>query len=145
MSSLAAVKAEKISIIGVRIINAAIDHPSDGLFTDIKGFKTDVAFTTGFNLEDKLARAELLIKVETDSEQTEKGSCRYDIHFIYKIDNLKELVSMTNKGLEVSQSLQNTLASISYSTARGMLINRFQNTVFQDFILPIMNPDQLID
>lgn len=145
MSSLGAVKAEKISIIGVRIISAAIDHPSDGLFLDIKGFKTDVAFTTGFNLEDKLARAELEIKVETDSEQAEKGRCRYNIHFIYKIDNLDELVSMTADGLDVSQSLQNTLASVSYSTARGMLINRLQNTVFQDFILPVMNPDQLIN
>lgn len=144
MSSFGTVDGEKISIKGVRIIRASIDHPSDGMFLSVKGFKTDVAFKTAFNLDDKLAKAELEVRIETDSDFSEMGTCEYNIHFIFHVDNLNQLVKLENDELIVSASLQNTLASVSYSTTRGMLLDRLQNTVFQDFILPVINPGKLI-
>jgi hypothetical protein len=41
--------------------------------------------------------------------------------------------------------LGNALSAITYSTARGILLTRLQGTAFQDFILPIINPNNLLN
>jgi hypothetical protein len=42
-------------------------------------------------------------------------------------------------------SLGNALASITYSTSRGILMTRFQGTALSDFILPVINPNNLLE
>jgi len=42
------------------------------------------------------------------------------------------------------RSLANAIASISYSTARGIIVSRFQGTALCDFILPVISPNDLL-
>jgi hypothetical protein len=144
MSSFGIVDPTKIALRKVKIAKAIIEHPDDSMPIEIKGFKTDVAFKTALNLEDKLVKTELELKIETDSEGSASAICNYYIHFIFYISNLNDLAKIENNALIVSKSLHSTLASVSYSTARGMLLDRLQNTVFEDFILPIVNSNNLI-
>lgn len=145
MNEFGRVEADKIQMLHVRIVKASVEHPVESDFTPLKGFGTDMSYKGGFNLTDKRVRAELEIKVKTDSEQSNEATGFFNLHFYYQVDNLDELSRMNNEVLEVSGDLQSTLASISYSTARGILLTRFQGTIFQDFYLPIIQPSRLLE
>jgi hypothetical protein len=41
--------------------------------------------------------------------------------------------------------LGNALASITYSTTRGILMTGFQGTALCNFILPVKDPDELLN
>jgi hypothetical protein len=48
------------------------------------------------------------------------------------------------KHLEIHSGLANAIASISYSTARGIILSRFQGTALREFILPVIDPNSLL-
>ncbi|MNY64312.1 hypothetical protein D3C86_2014030 [compost metagenome] len=47
--------------------------------------------------------------------------------------------------ITIHPALGNALASITYSTSRGILMTRFQGTVLSDFILPVIDPNSLLE
>ncbi len=145
MSDFGRVEAEQIVLLEVMIVKALVEHPDGHRFVDVKGFQFDMSYASSINLAEKLVKAELYIQVGTDSEQTEEAKGEFRLAFIYKINNLQDLTKTTEEEqILVSGELDFTLASISYSTARGILLTRFQGTVFRDFILPVINPNQLL-
>lgn len=144
MSTFGTVDPAKIALRKVKIVRATIDDSNSAVTVDIKGFRTDIVLNTALNLEDKLVKTELELKIEADSETSFTAICSYNIHFTFHVDNIDELTRLENDALTLSKSLHGTLASISYSTARGMLLDRLQNTVFQDFILPVVSSNNLV-
>jgi hypothetical protein len=65
--------------------------------------------------------------------------------FIYRIENLEELAfPEKNKRLHLNPALTNALSSVTYSTSRGILLTRLQGTALQHFVLPIINPNNLL-
>jgi hypothetical protein len=62
------------------------------------------------------------------------------------VENMEELLEADEKNkISYDAALGNAIASIVYSTSRGILMSRFQGTVFADFILPVIDPNQLLD
>lgn len=146
MSQFGKIEPEKIQMLRVRIVKASVEQIPDLDYVKIlKGFNTSVSYKEGFNQKDKLARVELEVNVSTDTGEVTEATGVFCIHFLYHVDNLDELTAGNNGQLLVSGDLQTTLASISYSTARGILLTRFQGTIFQDFFLPVIQPGKLLE
>ena len=62
------------------------------------------------------------------------------------MDNIEEQKTKEkDEIITVHPALGNALASITYSTSRGILMTRFQGTVLSDFILPVINPNDLLE
>ena len=60
-------------------------------------------------------------------------------------ENLEELASSKkNKRLHLNPALTNAISSVTYSTSRGILLTRLQGTALQNFVLPIINPNNLL-
>jgi len=115
----------------------------------VDGYESDISFDMSFNLEENLAKADFKVKVETKSSngqgQETKGA--FHLVFVYRIENLMELVNTIDKKeefLDVNPDLSNALASVTYSTARGILMTRFQGTMLSDFILPVIDPNSIL-
>jgi indole-3-glycerol phosphate synthase len=139
-------KPEKIFITDFKIIQGQIESPFDFDTSNVKGFQFNLDYNTGFNIEDKLAKVDLKVFVETESKvEQQEAKGMFHFVFIYNIENLEELVTAENETYKIHTSLGNALASITYSTSRGILMTRFQGTVLSDFILPIVNPNDLFD
>jgi hypothetical protein len=69
----------------------------------------------------------------------------YQFVFIYFVENLSEHVMiMPDAVVDWNPYLANAIASITYSTSRGILLSRFQGTVMKDFILPVVDPNALL-
>lgn len=66
--------------------------------------------------------------------------------YLIKVDNLEELAPLNKNqaAVELHSTLANAVASISYSTSRGILLTRLQGTALQKFILPVIDPMSLL-
>lgn len=121
----------------------------EGFIRDhIQGYDVNVDYKTGFNVDKKAAKSDLAIQVSSRSEpEQEEASCLYDFSFFYSIENFNSLVEDVEQkeGLSVNIHLIRSLSGISYSTARGILMTRLQGTVLQSFVMPIIDPGELIE
>jgi len=138
---------EKISLIDFKMIKGQVDTPENFDINKVVGHQLDNSLQLGFNLDDKLAKADFTISVKTDSKGENESEATGNFHliFIYRIENLEELaIPEKNKRLNLNPGLANALSSVTYSTSRGILLTRLQGTALQNFVLPIINPNKLL-
>ena len=140
-------RAEEITFLEFSIIKGQIDSIEDLNPQELLGFEVENSLRLSYNVEDKLVKADLKTDFLSVSANLEpvlaKGS--YHLVFVYKVENLDKLISFLNENkIEADPLLSNTLAAITYSTSRGILMTRMQGTVFQNFILPIIDPNTLL-
>ena len=86
-----------------------------------------------------------MIDVATISnEPFTEATCNYHFVFLFHVEDLREHTLVgDDKSVDWNPFLANAIASITYSTSRGILISRFQGTVMKDFILPVVDPNSL--
>ena len=138
---------EKITLIDFKMIKGQVDTPENFDISKVVGHQLDNSLQLGFNLEDKLAKADFTVSVKTDSkgENETEATGNFHLIFIYRIENLEELaIPEKNKRLNLNPGLGNALSSVTYSTSRGILLTRLQGTALQNFVLPIINPNNLL-
>ena len=141
-------KPEKIEIVDFKIIRGQINSPFDFEEDKVQGHNFDVDFELGFNIPDKLIKADFSINVETNSEieGTEEATGAFSLVYVFHVDNMEELTKLEeDKTVTISAALGNALAAITYSTSRGILMTRFQGTALSNFILPVINPNKLTE
>lgn len=139
--------AEKIEIVNFKIIKGQINSPFEFEVDKVKGHTFNLNFEMGFNLDKKLVKADFKVIVETKSTKSNIEEAKGEFHFVYVyfIENIENLVKLNQDNrVEVEHSLANALASISHSTSRGILMTRFQGTALENFIMPVINPDNLL-
>ncbi len=138
---------EKSALIDFKMIKGQADTPEIFDTYKVIGHKLDNTLQLGFNLEEKLAKATFKVSVMTDSKGGNECEASGNFHliFIYRIENLEELAfPEKNKRLYLNPALTNALSSVTYSTSRGILLTRLQGTALQHFVLPIINPNNLL-
>ncbi|MBA0885562.1 hypothetical protein [Flavobacterium undicola] len=138
---------EKIEIVDFKIIKGQINSPFDFEIEKVEGHTFNVNFELGFNLDDKLVKADFLVNVETKSkgDDIEEAVGAFSFVYVFYVDNIEELTTLEkDQTVALHQALGNALASITYSTSRGILMTRFQGTALSDFILPVINPNNLL-
>jgi hypothetical protein len=146
MSEKKMINPERILIREFKITKGKIDCPDDFDVQKIESFSYTAILNTGFNLDQKLIRADLAVSVATVSkEKVEEANGSFHFVFIYNFEDLLEHASLSeNNAVDWNPYLANAIASITYSTSRGILISRFQGTVLRDFILPVVDPNTLV-
>ena len=139
---------DKIEIVDFKIIKGQINSPFDFEVDKVKGHTFNVNFELGFNIPDKLIKADFSVNVETKSvkEEIEEAIGAFSFVYVFHVDNIEELTKLEKDNtVTLHPSLGNALASITYSTSRGILMTRFQGTALSNFILPVINPNKLLD
>lgn len=122
---------EKIALIEFKMIKGQVDTPENFDISKVVGHQLDNSLQLGFNLDDKLAKADFTISVKTDSkgENEVEATGNFHLIFIYRIENLEELATpKKNKRLNLHPGLANALSSVTYSTSRGILLTHLQGT-----------------
>lgn len=139
--------ADKIEIVDFRIIKGQIESPFEFDMSAIDGHTFNVEFRMGFNIHESLVKADFKVFVETKSTVSTAEEAKGSFHFVYTyyIHNLEELATNNAEGLlDVDINLGNALAAISHSTSRGVLMTRFQGTALESFIMPVIDPKELL-
>lgn len=138
---------EKISIVNTQMVKCNLNCPFDFSLENVQGHDFDLSFDIAFNMDDSLVKADLEIKVATKSKAEVEAESVGDFHFVYvfHIENLQELaVTKEENNISLQGGLGNALASICYSTTRGLLLARLKGTGLENFILPVIDPNTLL-
>jgi hypothetical protein len=138
---------EKIRFLDFKLLKGQVDAPEAFTLTDVDGYRLDNELQLGFSFGDLLVKADYTCQIHTESngKNPQEATGEFHLVFIYKVDNLPDLAKPNSTTqLELDPQLANALASVSYSTARGILLTRLQGTALQNFVLPIINPNGLI-
>jgi hypothetical protein len=138
----------KLIIVDFKTIKAHMETPEEFLMEKVEGHNLENELQLAFNLDDKLAKADYTIQVKTESKGGNdiEASGSFHFVFIYKVENLDELAELDNKNnLDVHPVLGNALSSITYSTIRGILLAKLQGSALEGFILPVINPNRLLN
>ena len=139
---------DKLVLLEIKFVKSQIDSPEDFINNNIMEYNIENSLQLAFNLDDNLVKADYNIEISSvnESKNSSKAVSTFQIIFIYEVKNLNELTKLNKKNiLDVDYNLANSIASITYSTSRGILITKLQGTTFNNFILPIINPNKLID
>ena len=147
MSDKQLFEPEKLSIVEFKFIQNQVSTSEDFITEHIQGYQLENSLELAFNLGEKLVKADFTLEVKTDSKgaNSQESAGVFHLLFIYKVDNLEELVEPEqNNMLRFHPSLGNAISSITYSTSRGILMTRLQGTALLNFILPVINPNKLI-
>lgn len=131
------------SIKGPVSIRQLLDQPQD---TYVRLHQTS---QFGMDLNQNQAGIKLLVEVDllADDAKSPLGLCgRFEMYFNFEVPNLKDLaVTQPVKGLtEPALQLAIMLTSISYSTARGILMARLGGTPLDGFALPLLDTAELV-
>lgn len=133
--------ADKLHFVSFKTIEENISVPEffDGNL--INEFDTTNKVDIAFNIEEKLIRTQFDIEVATVSDNEKEAKTNLKLVFIFKCDNMEELAKPQQKNTaEIDANLGFAVSAISHSTARGILLVKLSDTVFADFILPIVQP-----
>lgn len=139
---------EKMALMEFKIIKEQVNTPENFDFNKVIGHQLDNSLRFGFNLEDKLAKADFVLNFKTDSKGANENEATGNFHliFIYKVENLEDLATHDKDSrLNLNPGLASALSSVTYSTSRGILLMKLQGTALQSFVLPIINPNKLLN
>ena len=136
-----------IQLLRFQIIRGQIESPMEFQEDLVQGHSFSVDFDMSFQLKEKLVKADFKVEIQTTGEeQVVEAKGQFHFVFLFQVGNLEELVQVAEQNkLQVSSELGNALASITYSTSRGILLTRFQGTGLESFILPVINPNELLE
>jgi hypothetical protein len=144
MNKKSVVIANKIQMVDFSILATSLRSVLSVNPDDVESHSLNIGYETQFNLGDKMVKSDIKVEVSAVIDGKEVGSGHFELVFIYHVENLDELALENGGKIKVNGGLSNTLASITYSTTRGILMTRFQGTVLKNFILPIINPNELV-
>jgi hypothetical protein len=139
---------EKITFSNYKMLKGQVETPEDFDNEKVSGHDLTNSLEFGFNLEEKMAKTDFIVSIKTKSKGANKTEATGNFHFmfVFNIENIEQLATVNEDNeIELHPFLTNALASITYSTSRGILITRLQGTSFSNFILPVINPTELLN
>lgn len=147
MSEMKPIDPGKIIIRECKIIRSTQNCPGEVNVKNIASFKYDVHLDTRGNIEENLIQVELSVNIASvGPEYTGEATASFEILFIYHYEGLADHAKQHESGLVAwGTNLSGAIASITYSTSRGLLIAALQSTPLRDFILPVADADELIE
>lgn len=94
-----------------------------------------------------LLKPDLRIEVITESEgdNMEEARAVFHIQYFMRVDDIAGFtVSREAEKIVLHNDLGNYIASLNYSTTRGILLTRVSGTGLRDFILSVIDTDTLL-
>ncbi len=136
---------DKIQMIKASCLSFSIVN-QDIVETEIKGFSFNYNTQTKADTINKLIFIQLKIEIAVDISENRKkinvGS--FEFGFTYRVENLEELIQVSEEQKSLDKVLHMSLLGIAFSTARGIILTKAANTIISEAYLPIVNPATLI-
>lgn len=137
----------KLKIIEFKIVRGKIKAPYEFDSSNIENYQTNMSFSSSFNIEKSIVKANMGFTIETSSTSDQKeAGAKFDFVYLFKVDNLKDILGeQSEEDMRYIKNLLTAIAAISFSTSRGVLLTRLQGTVMKDYILSVIDPKKLLD
>ncbi|MEC7782169.1 MAG: hypothetical protein VYB38_02095 [Bacteroidota bacterium] len=135
---------EKINLFRIEAVESSISE-LENPFNLEESIDMKIAHTSAYNIKEKgfLLGLDIILNLK-DRMPSDTSRFRYNFHFL--IDNLEEMYSLTEENEpSFHRHFAATLAGISYSTLRGIIFEKLQNSSWGSIALPVINPDNILE
>lgn len=140
---------EFISILSVGVYRAMVTSSEEFIDNPVKpdGFEIKLGQSTALDIENKNVRIRLNVQIEAMKAESEPIGLSGDfgLEFQIQVENLEEYVTEKDGIMIIDRKLGNTLIGIVFSTARGIIYERTSSTFFNGVLLPVIDPNTLLD
>ncbi len=132
--------AEKLHLVNFKILeeNTLITEIFDENL--IIEFDTSNKIDIAYNIEEGLIRSQFDIGISTISGNNNEASAQFKFIFIFHCENFHQLIKDIDEKIKINRNLGIAISTITHSTVRGILLVKLSDTVFSEFILPIIKP-----
>jgi|SRR5690606_26394534 len=133
---------ELLNIISYKLHRLNIDNISDVEESDGVYYTVDNKIDLGFNEEHNLIQAvlDIVIKKISEKDDSTLANSSISIEYVFHVENFQELHTFDDSNImKVDENLTTNVSAVTYSTTRGLLLDRFRDTAFDHFILPIVD------
>jgi hypothetical protein len=139
------VDADKINLLFVKTLKSNIEVGSNFIKKEGQEYHLSLGQESGLNLDEKKIAFTLKVLIEFPNKNEDaKAQAEFVLQFLFEIENLDKLATLDDEGaITVSGELSMTLAGISYSTARGIILNTTEQSTIRGILLPVISPAKL--
>lgn len=143
MSSIVNIVPSEIHLIHVDVLESYVKDAA--VRGDKSEFGLNIGHTVMHNLKDERVKIGLRVNIKLKNTP-EDSEATFIIDFHFQIENLNKFYSTEESGQIVFSGLFiATLLGLSFSTARGIVLERLSNTNFSGIILPVIDPKELLE
>ncbi len=146
---MSTIHPEFISILSVRVYRAMVTSSEEFIDNPVKpdGFEIKLGQNTALDIENKNVRIRLNVQIEAMKAESEPIGLSGDfgLEFQILVENLEEYVTEKDGIMIIDRKLGKTLIGIVFSTARGIIFERTSSTFFNGVLLPVIDPNTLLD
>jgi preprotein translocase subunit SecB len=143
------INPDLISILSLKIFKSGVSTTGEYMDHPVQpdGIEIKVGQSTAFDFGTKRIRVRLNVELEATNKKKEPVGLtgEYVLEFIIQVENLDDFIIEREDKKQVDVALGSTINGIVYSTARGIIYERTAATAFGGFILPVINPNHLIE
>lgn len=148
MQKTQAIVPEEIHLLKIHVFKSNLETSEAFLNnpTEIEGFTMGFFHEKAHNLEENRVRIRLHVTLDGVNEKEENMGLKgeYGIEFHYMVENMKNFIQNDGDSTQISLELGATLIGMSFSTARGIILERTQGTFFNGVILPIIDVTKVL-
>jgi hypothetical protein len=134
---------EKIHIAQINVIHCHISTGDEYLNNPVKWDNIGISIRKedAYSFENKGCRFRLFFKCVAMKKERELDlNAEIGIEFHFIVENFADFISKEGEHNKISLELSSTLLAIAFSTSRGIIVEKTQNTYFRGIILPVVDP-----
>jgi len=101
-----------------------------------------IDYNLNFALPNKIEdnRVSIICKIEALIKETLERIGEIQTEFKFEIDSINDKPIKSSEKIGIPQDIITTFVSITISTMRGIMIEKFRGTLLQHQLLPVINP-----
>ena len=136
---------EDITLLRVNVLNVNIQPSKDYMDNpiEITGLKTETGSEVALNIKENASRIRLFFAFSAvgESEKELGLEAKIGLEYHFKVKDIEKFVDKEEK---MELSLAASLINIAYSTSRGIILEKTQNTYFHGIIIPVVDSTKIL-
>ncbi len=136
---------EDITLLRVNILNINIRTSKEYMDNPVKheGMEMKTGSDIALNTTENACRVRLFFVFDAVNDKKEETGLKAEIGLEYHF-KVREINRFVDKDQRLGLSVAASLMNISYSTSRGIILEKTQNTFFHGIILPVVDSTKLL-
>ncbi len=136
---------EDITLLRVNVLNVNISATNEYMDKPVKheGLEMKTGSDIALNLEENACRIRLFFVFDVVNDQKREVGLKAEIGLEYHF-KVREINRFIDKDQRLALSVAASLINIAYSTSRGIILEKTQNTFFHGIILPVVDSTKLL-
>ena len=139
---------EKIHLLKTNVFKFNLHSSEDYMDNPVEydSLKISMGKDVAHNFEEGLSRYRLHFVFDAISEKEELLglSAKVGIEFHFKVDNFNDFIRAEKDGIKVNIDIGSSLMAIAYSTSRGIILEKTQNSFFNGIIIPVIDSTKFL-